>query len=80
MFNIPDHPDVESALRTGYPRSHFKPQPRKVDEDWERANRRDEAIISGASTQPPEQAKARHEYTAAMIRELERRDHETHER
>lgn len=22
MFDIPDHPDIESALRTGYPRSY----------------------------------------------------------
>lgn len=42
MFNCPDHPDIASALRTGYPRQY--------DEDWERKNRIEEELIEEASS------------------------------
>ena len=45
MFDyLPDHPDIESAMRTGYPRS-YRSRARYVDEDWEYENRRDEALL-----------------------------------
>ena len=65
MFNIPDHPDVASALRTGYPRSYNRHE-HSYDEDCEYENRRDEL------------AEERRSYMMKQLRELERRDHEAH--
>lgn len=44
--NIPDHPDIECAMRTGYPRSLSFDDDCGPDEDFEYENRRDEAIIA----------------------------------
>ena len=46
-YGIPDHPDIESALRTGYPcRMNYRDDDYGPDEDWEYENRRDEALIA----------------------------------
>lgn len=79
MFNIPDHPDIESAMRTGYPRSYHTPG-HCVDEDWEYENRRDEALLAGLYHETDDIQKAKQAYTEKMIRELERRDHEAQQR
>lgn len=34
MFDIPDHPDIASALRTGYPRSYFQEEEETDDTEW----------------------------------------------
>lgn len=77
MFNIPDHPDIESALRTGYPRSYGRPEP-EYDEDWEYENRRDEALLAGLNPMTEEEREERRSFALKQIRELERRDHEAH--
>lgn len=46
MYSIPDHPDIECAMRTGYPCSYFSGRYREVDEDFEYENRRDEALLA----------------------------------
>lgn len=46
MFNIPDHPDIESALRTGYPRRYsYSRFSRDYDEDAEYESRREEEMF-----------------------------------
>lgn len=77
MFDLPDHPDVESALRTGYPRSCHTPA-RCVDEDWEYENRRDEAFLAGIAPMTDEEREARRAEVIARVQELERRAHEAH--
>ena len=47
MFNCPDHPDIASALRTGYPRER---RDSFCDEDWEYKNRIEEELIEEASS------------------------------
>lgn len=73
-----DHPDIESALRTGYPRSYHSEPRRLVDEDYEYEKRRDEALLAGLYHETGDMQEAKRAYTEKMIRELERRDHEAH--
>lgn len=44
-FEVPDHPDIISAERTGYPENHPENR-RDVDEDFEnkRINAKDDAL------------------------------------
>lgn len=74
MFNIPDHPDIECAMRTGYPRSHFGNTRRERDEDWEFENRRDEALLAGLNPVTDEERDAERARVQALVRELDRRD------
>lgn len=76
MFNLPDHPDIESAMRTGYPRSFHSSSRREVDEDWEYENRRDEALLAGLNPMSDEEREERRNFMMKQIRELERRDRE----
>lgn len=69
MFNIPDHPDIASALRTGYPRSYHT-SGRCVDEDFEYENRRDEALLAGHGGLTDEEREARRADARARVSRL----------
>lgn len=73
-----DHPDIESAPRTGYPRSYHSEPRRLVDEDYEYEKRRDEALIAGLDPMTDKEREERRSFMMKQIRELERRDHEAH--
>ena len=45
MYNIPDHPDIESALRTGYPRSYGHRSCDDYDEDAAYDERRERELF-----------------------------------
>lgn len=46
MFrDIPDHPDIECALRTGYPRSYHSEWDDDYDDDFEYESRREEELF-----------------------------------
>lgn len=46
MYHIPDHPDIECAMRTGYPRSYWRNNDDDgYDEDFEYESRREEAMF-----------------------------------
>ena len=45
MYNIPDHPDIESALRTGYPRSYGSYGHDDYDEDAAYEERRERELF-----------------------------------
>lgn len=45
MYNIPDHPDIECALRTGYPRSYSYDDDCGYDEDAAYEERRERELF-----------------------------------
>ena len=45
MCNIPDHPDIECAMRTGYPRSYFSRSYDDYDEDAAYEERRERELF-----------------------------------
>lgn len=73
-----DHPDIESAMRTGYPCSHFHNPIREVDHDFEYENRRDEALLAGLNPMTDKEREERRAFSMNMLALLERRDHEAH--
>lgn len=45
MYSIPDHPDIENALRTGYPRSYGCSDYDDYDEDAAYEERRERELF-----------------------------------